>query len=109
MSDRAVRDPPEVRALAFPFFARGACAPHAGFRILRPNVPVTAGGFPVRPGEPLRGADNGRIPVPGARLGRLQEAAEEVRRGERRILDRVCSPEFGRDGPAAERTQGQGG
>lgn len=101
VSDCAVRDLPEVRALGFHFFARGACASHAWFRIVRTNVPVTVCGLPVRPGELLHGDENGLITVPGAELERLQEAVEEVRRSERRIMDYVRSSEFTLEGYAA--------
>ncbi|MCS7042359.1 MAG: RraA family protein [Bryobacteraceae bacterium] len=101
VSDCAVRDLPEVRALGFHFFARGACASHACFRIVRVGVPVTVCGLPVRPGELLHGDENGLITVPEAGLEKLREAVEEVRRSERRIMDYVRSPGFTLEGYAA--------
>ncbi|MCX7604089.1 MAG: RraA family protein [Bryobacteraceae bacterium] len=101
VSDCAVRDLPEVRALGFHFFGRGACASHACFRIVRVGVPVTVCGLPVRPGELLHGDENGLITVPEAGLEKLREAVEEVRRSERRIMDYVRSPGFTLEGYAA--------
>jgi regulator of RNase E activity RraA len=101
VSDCAVRDLPEVRALGFHFFARGACASHAWFRIVRTGVPVTVCGLAVRPGELLHGDENGLITVPAADPERLREAVEQVRRSERRIMDYVRSPEFSLEGYAS--------
>lgn len=98
VSDCAVRDLPEVRALGFQFFARGACASHAYFRIVRTGVPVTVCGMPVQPGELLHGDENGLITVPAVERARLEQAVEEIRRTERRVMDYVRSPEFSIDG-----------
>lgn len=98
VSDCGVRDLPEVRALGFHFFARGACASHAYFRIVRSGVPVTICGMPVRPGELLHGDENGLITVPRVELERLQQAVEEIRSSERRVLDFVRSSGFALDG-----------
>lgn len=98
VSDCAVRDLPEVRALGFHFFARGACASHANFRIVRVGVPVTICGLPVQCGEILHGDENGLITVPDVESGRLEQAVEEVRRTERRIMDFVRSGGFSLDG-----------
>jgi regulator of RNase E activity RraA len=43
VSDCAVRDLPEVRAMGFQYFARGAVVSHGWFRIVRSGVPVHVG------------------------------------------------------------------
>ena len=101
VSDCGVRDLPEVRALGFRYFARGACASHAYFRIVRSGVPVTICGMPVRPGELLHGDENGLITVPDVELERLRQAVDEIRSSERRVLDFVRSSGFTLDGYAA--------
>lgn len=98
VSDCAVRDLAEVRALGFHLFARGACASHAYFRIVRAGVPVTVRGLPVRPGELLHGDENGLITVPETEPGRLEEAVEEIRRSERKVMDFVRGEDFSLDG-----------
>lgn len=98
VSDCGVRDLPEVRALGFHLFARGACASHAYFRIVRTGVPVTICGMPVRPGELLHGDENGLITVPAVDQARIEKAVEEVRSSERRIMDFVRGSGFTLDG-----------
>jgi len=98
VSDCGVRDLPEVRAPGFRYFARGACASHAYLRIVRSGVPVTICGMPVRPGELLHGDENGLITVPEVELERLQQAVEEIRSSERRVLDFVRGRGFTLDG-----------
>lgn len=101
VSDCAVRDIPEVRALKFHYFARGVCASHAYFRIVRVNVPVTICGMPVLPGALLHGDENGLITVPDVERSALEKAVSEIRSSERRIMDYARSPEFTVDGFAA--------
>lgn len=98
VSDCGVRDLPEVRALGFRFFARGACASHANFRIVRAGVPVTICGWPVRPGDIVHGDENGLITVPDTQPEKIREAVEEIRASERRILEFVRSDAFSLDG-----------
>jgi len=101
VSDCAVRDIPEVRALGFHYFARGICASHAYFRIVRCGLPVTVCGMPVQPGEILHGDENGLITVPNVDLDSLKNAVDSVRTSEKRIMDFVRGPEFTIDGFAA--------
>jgi regulator of RNase E activity RraA len=101
VSDCAVRDIPEVRALGFHYFARGICASHAYFRIVRCGMPVTVCGMPVQPGEILHGDENGLITVPNVDLDSLKNAVDSIRNSEKRIMDFVRGPEFTIDGFAA--------
>jgi 4-hydroxy-4-methyl-2-oxoglutarate aldolase len=94
VSDCAVRDLPEVRKLQFHFFARGAVASHAHFRIVRVNVPLQVRGFVVRPQDVLHGDENGLIQIPSVEAARLQEAIETVRSKERALMDFVRAQGF---------------
>lgn len=98
VSDCAVRDLPEVRALGFHYFARGSVASHAHFRIVRPGVPVQILGMPVRPGDLLHGDENGLIMIPADVETTLPAAVDEVRSRERKIMEFVRGPQFSIDG-----------
>lgn len=94
ITDSAVRDLPEVRRLGFHYFARGAVASHANFRIVRIGVPVTVCGLQIAPGDLLHGDINGLIQVPEDGIERLPELAKRVRDQEARLLDWVRSEHF---------------
>src|SRR3954465_12336337 len=64
VSDCAVRDLPEVRRLGFHYFARGALASHANYRIARVDVPVQICGMVVRPHDLIHGDENGVLTIP---------------------------------------------
>jgi 4-hydroxy-4-methyl-2-oxoglutarate aldolase len=95
VSDSGVRDLAEVKAMGFHYFARGAVASHANFRIVRVGVSVGILGFPVEPGDLLHGDENGLIQIPRAALGGLLEAVTSVRSRERKLMDFVRTPAFG--------------
>ena len=97
VSDCAVRDIPEVRALRFHYFARGSVVSHASFRIARVGVPVNVCGLVIRPGDLLHGDENGLLLVPSAVEATLPAAVEEVRRRERKLMDWVRSDGFALD------------
>lgn len=94
VSDAAVRDIPEVRALGMHYFARGAVASHAWFHIVRVNVPVQVNGMPVSPGDLLHGDENGLITVPPCEPAALRAAVDGVRAREKKLMDWVRGPQF---------------
>lgn len=94
VSDCAVRDIPEVRALGFHYFAQGAVASHANFRIVRTGVPVQIHGMVVHPGDLLHGDVNGLISVPTDDLATLANAVEQIRSREKKMMDWVRSKDF---------------
>ena len=98
VSDCAVRDIPEVRALRFHYFARGAVASHAYFRVVRVGVPVQVCGLVIHPNDLLHGDENGLIVVPKEGLEKLPSAVEAVRARERALMEFVRGPEFNLDG-----------
>lgn len=94
VSDCAVRDLPEVRALGFRYFARGAVASHAHFRIVRVGVPVQVCGLVVRPGDILHGDENGLLSVPAGHEAALRDHVDAVRSRERKLMEFVRSDGF---------------
>jgi regulator of RNase E activity RraA len=98
VSDCAVRDLPEVRALGFRYFARGVCASHANFRIVRTSVPVQIEGLVIHPGDLLHGDENGVVSVPAGREQDLVAAVDQVRSRERKLMEWVRGADFSLDG-----------
>lgn len=94
VSDCAVRDLPEVRALGFQFFARGAVASHANFRIVRSGIPVQILGMEVQPGDILHGDENGLLQVPAGFEHRLPAVVDEIRARERKVMEFVRGADF---------------
>jgi regulator of RNase E activity RraA len=94
VSDCGVRDIAEVRALGFHYFARGAVASHANFRIVRVGVPITVMGLVIRPQDILHGDMNGLIQIPAEAAEGLPKAVESVRTRERRLMDMTKDPNF---------------
>jgi 4-hydroxy-4-methyl-2-oxoglutarate aldolase len=94
VTDAAVRDVPEVRALRFHYFARGTVVSHANFRIVRVGVPIQIKGLELQPGDLLHGDENGLLRIPPAALASLPQAVDRVRARERRLMDFMRSPEF---------------
>ena len=94
VTDAGVRDMAEVKALRFHYFARGAVASHANFRIVRVGVPITVMGLVIRPQDILHGDMNGLIQIPKEAAEGLPKAVESVRTGERRLMDLTKDPGF---------------
>jgi regulator of RNase E activity RraA len=94
VSDCGVRDLPEVRALGFHYFARGAVASHANFRIAQVGVPVQVMGLVVRPGDLLHGDENGLALVPRERREELAEMVKRIRDREGELLEFVRGKNF---------------
>lgn len=94
VSDCAVRDIPEVRAIGFHYFARGSVASHGNYRIVRSGVPVQILGMEVKPGDILHGDENGLLQVPSGIEDSLPAAIERVRERERKVMSFVRGEDF---------------
>lgn len=98
VSDCAVRDIPEVRAMGFQYFARGSVVSHANFRIARVGGPVHIHGLVVRPGDLLHGDENGLLAVPAGCEDQIAAKVDLVRSREKRLMDWVRSEDFSVEG-----------
>jgi regulator of RNase E activity RraA len=98
VSNAAVRDIPEVRALSFHYFARGTAASHANFRIAHVGGPVQIMGMVVHPGSLLHGDENGLALVPEQSRDKIPEMVDRVRKREGELLAYVRGREFTLDG-----------
>jgi regulator of RNase E activity RraA len=94
VSDCGVRDLSAVRKLGFHYFARGAVASHASYRIVRSSVPVAVAGVSIRPGDLLHGDENGLITIPGAGRSHLKTLVQQIVSKEQILLDFVRQEGF---------------
>ncbi len=75
--------------MGFHYFARGAVASHASYRIVRTGVPVEITGVTIRTGDMLHADENGLITIPEAGRERLPSLVGEILSKERSLLERV--------------------
>ena len=94
VSDCGVRDLTAVRKLGFHYFARGAVASHANYRIVRTGVPVQITGVTIRTGDLLHADENGLITLPESGRDRLPGLIEQIVSKERALLDFVGDSGF---------------
>jgi 4-hydroxy-4-methyl-2-oxoglutarate aldolase len=94
VSDCGVRDLTAVHKMGFHYFARGAVASHASYRIVRTGVPVEITGVTIRPGDLLHADENGLITVPEPGRDRLPALVENILENERALLDFVRASGF---------------
>lgn len=94
VSDCGVRDLSAVRKLGFHYFARGAVASHASYRIVRSGVPVHIAGVTIRPTDLIHADENGLITIPECGRDRLAALVDQILSKERALLDFVREPGF---------------
>ena len=97
VTDGAVRDVHEVRAIGFQYFAAGTVVSHGNPRLARIGEPVVVDGMYVEPGDLIHGDINGVLSVPPSIVDRLQAEVEKIRALEREAFAFVRGPDFTRD------------
>jgi regulator of RNase E activity RraA len=97
VTNGGVRDLDEVRALGFHFFAAHVIPSHAYEHLIEIGKPVTIGGLTVKTGDLLHGDQHGVITIPHEIADKVAEAAREVERNERGIINFFRSPDFNPD------------
>jgi len=86
ITDGAIRDLDEVRAVGFKLLARRLCVGHAYAQPVRWNVPVTVFGTEVRPGDLIHADQHGFMVIPEEDVDGLAEATAFLDAAERATL-----------------------
>ncbi len=94
ITDGAVRDTHEVRALEFACFAGGTSVSHGNPRYVEIGNPIEIDGMPVRTGELIHADVNGLLNVPLEIAEALPDQVAKVRETERAAMAVIDSPEF---------------
>lgn len=95
ITDGAIRDLDEIRAVGFKSLARRLCVGHAYAQPVRWNVPVTVFGTEVRPGDLIHADQHGFMVVPEEDREGLAEAAAALDAAERATLIGVAAAHRG--------------
>ena len=98
VTDGALRDLNEVKALGLHFFARYAVVSHANFEIVDVNTPVTLDGCTVHPGDILHGDINGISVIPHGIVDELPKVVAGIREREGEAMAYIKGPDFSLDG-----------
>ena len=94
VTDGAVRDLDEARAMGFHFFASGPSVSHAYVRVETVGEPVEIGGLLVAPGDLLHADQHGVLKIPREIAAELPAAADRVIESEQALLRWVRSDDF---------------
>jgi len=105
VTNGAVRDLTEMRAIGLQAFAGCVAVSHAYNHLVSVGEPVNVGGLEVRPGDLLHGDQHGVLAIPKEIAGELAAATRLVEEQERGIIEFCRSPEFSVDGLRARTRQ----
>lgn len=97
VTDGAVRDLDEARAMRFHFFAAGPSVSHAYVRVETVAAPLEIGGLRVAPGDLLHADQHGVLKIPLQIAADLPAAADRVIASEQALLRWVRSNDFDPD------------
>jgi 4-hydroxy-4-methyl-2-oxoglutarate aldolase len=101
VTNGAVRDLTEMRAIGIQAFAGSVAVSHAYNHLVGVGEPVTVGGLVVRPGDLLHGDQHGVLSIPFEIADALGAATRDVEAEERELIDFCRSPDFSPEGLAA--------
>jgi len=94
VTDGALRDVDEVRAIGFHYFMRYPVVSHANFEIVSVGEPVVLDGERIHTGDLLHGDRNGIVVIPDAVLEGLPAAVQTVRDKEGAQLEFMRGNDF---------------
>lgn len=98
ITNGAVRDMDEVRALGFQFYARSIVVSHAYSHMVDFGVPVVVGGVTIKPGDLLHCDQHGVVIIPDVPIADLLAAVEQVNNRESRLISLARTPGITIDG-----------
>src|SRR5262245_61532529 len=94
VTNGAVRDLVEMRAIGIQAFAGSVAVSHAYVHLVRVGDPVIVGGLSVRPGDLLHGDQHGVLSIPFEIAAALAAATRRVEAEERELIEFCRSPNF---------------
>ncbi len=94
ITNGAVRDLDEVKAMRFPCFAGLVSVSHAYAHLEDFNVPVRVGGLTIHPGDLLHADQHGAVVIPHDVVGELLKAVQKVIDYETPMIQLAKSPAF---------------
>jgi 4-hydroxy-4-methyl-2-oxoglutarate aldolase len=94
VTDGALRDVDEVRAIGVHYFMRYPVVSHGNFEIVSVGEPIELDGQRIETGDLLHGDRNGIVVIPDATLEGLPEAVAEIRDREQSQLTYMRSDAF---------------
>jgi 4-hydroxy-4-methyl-2-oxoglutarate aldolase len=108
VTDGALRDVAEVRALGFHYFMRYPVVSHANFEIATVGEPIDLDGQRVLTGDLVHGDANGIVLIPWEILPDLPDAVETVRTAEAGDMAYIDGDDFTLDGLKDRKGYGSG-
>lgn len=106
VSNGAVRDLLEVRALGFHLFSGCVAVSHAYAHLIEFGEPVEIGSLKVSPGDLMHGDRHGVHSIPFECVAELPNELEKVRCAEEELIRYCQSPQFSLSGLAARLSDG---
>jgi regulator of RNase E activity RraA len=97
VTDGALRDVDEVRALGFHYFMRYPVVSHGNFEIVSVGEPIELDGQLIATGDILHGDANGIVVIPDEVLGDLPAAVAKIRDRERESMAFIRGDAFSLD------------
>ena len=97
VTNGAVRDAADLRAISLQCFARQLAVSHAYAHIFEFGAPVTVGGLEIRPGDLLHGDRHGLLKVPLDIAAAVPGVAKDMLARDERIIALCQSKEFSPD------------
>lgn len=98
VTNGAVRELPQLRAMGFQAFAGNVAVSHAYAHIFDLGKPVKVGGLEIKPGDLLHGDEHGILTVPNQIAGDIPMVAAKLQEMEQMVIDYCRSSEFSVDG-----------